>query len=106
MSAKPTPGPWHIDEDGNIVSEIGCIAIVYRDNIHTGPPEESANARVMAAAPLMLEVCRAVLERGHYDTCSAAFGRYPCSCPYGEAEKATAAADGVEMNPRHPEGDP
>ena len=61
--ALPTPGPWRIGEKGIIgnpsiiadtpgIRNIAIIAIC---------PEQDANARLVAAAPDLLEACKTVL---------------------------------------------
>lgn len=70
MTAKHTPGPWTWD-DGSpwIYREINgaTVARVAEDNGHMvaeyrKPMPMSANARLIAAAPDLLEACRAALE--------------------------------------------
>jgi hypothetical protein len=55
-----TPGPWHVTEDGHIDSSFGAIAeIVGVDN----PDDETLpNARLIAAAPDLLEALEGMLE--------------------------------------------
>lgn len=53
--AKHTPGPWTHSEDGVIVDAAGKqLASVF-------PRDRAANARLIAAAPDLLEACRAAL---------------------------------------------
>lgn len=62
--SKHTEGPWvyscgavyaRKDVDGYGVS---CIALMDRENAETSPAERDANARLIAAAPALLEVVR------------------------------------------------
>lgn len=71
----PTPGPWHSPKDhcGIYVLDGGeCVA----DTVWLGEErgtERRANARLIAAAPELLEACRAVVERWeHGDLAEAA----------------------------------
>lgn len=59
---KWTPGPWWVDADGCISAEPGMVAEVYRNRIDASPEEELANARLIAAAPLMVEALERVRE--------------------------------------------
>ena len=70
MSAKHTPGPWAVEgpmgEDHPWIVEAGrptyewrCIASVTADGDEIGPLEGMANARLIAAAPDLLKVCKA-----------------------------------------------
>ena len=71
-TAEHTPGPWTLNlclDDGfskssSIVSDYGAlmeeIAIIPHDDLSTeGVPEVRANARLIAAAPDLLEACEA-----------------------------------------------
>ena len=56
MKTKHTPGPWKVEEDGFI--RVGTKTIGLIGNAYYHPddfPERNANARMMAAAPDMLE---------------------------------------------------
>ena len=57
-----TPRPW-IYDSGAVYAENGRgrIALADRDNPRTKPVERDANARLIAAAPAMLELIRALL---------------------------------------------
>jgi hypothetical protein len=56
---KATPGPWRVDID----DQDGCIGY-YLENTQgaEGPDEAEANARLIAAAPELLEACEACME--------------------------------------------
>ncbi len=65
-----TPGPWRIAfetriEYGPYVAGKGfAVAEVFRDPVETGMPEEyKANARLIAAAPDLLDATQAVLDK-------------------------------------------
>lgn len=61
MSAKHTPGPWIADRVMIVEAENGdCIARV--DEFATPDDVVEANARLIAAAPLLLSVLDAALE--------------------------------------------
>lgn len=55
-----TAGPWHLRGDTVLVTPRLQIAQMDRCNKH--PDTAKANARLIAAAPELLEACRAVLE--------------------------------------------
>lgn len=52
--AQHTPGPWHINRDGNDVENVNDAGVcaMYADET------SEANARLIAAAPEMLEALR------------------------------------------------
>lgn len=55
---KHTPGPWKVDEDDDVVSATGLwVAFAYGDS----EEEAKHNARLIAAAPDLLEALRALL---------------------------------------------
>lgn len=62
--SKHTPGPWLIAEDGFITVRIGNnypeVAKVF--DAPFDDHEVPANARLIAAAPDLLEACRAMLD--------------------------------------------
>ena len=67
-----TPGPWHMDTIKGFPTAIGvglepesgarAIAILSRDS-HSSKEHQEANARLIAAAPELLEACTAALDR-------------------------------------------
>lgn len=65
MDAQHTPKPWRVEWDHSwqrevIVADDGqWIATIGESAIYTG--DSKANARLIAAAPDLLEACRAVL---------------------------------------------
>ena len=72
MTTKHTLGPWKIDdatdmplavikddENGMGVCEIG---LQHQPNKNDASPEQFANARLIAAAPELLEACRGLLD--------------------------------------------
>ena len=67
-----TPGPWEVDEHEGLVyrpmPEQGANAADFVCSISTGKPEAEANARLIAAAPDLLEACEAVLKALLHDT--------------------------------------
>src|SRR3989442_1607338 len=82
MSAQHTPGPWAATADGRIpvlvVSPASQIGIAIIGNGLNGGPldfkEVAANARLIAAAPELLEALKALLDCGP-DHCD-----YPSRC--------------------------
>jgi hypothetical protein len=62
-AAKHTPGPWHIDAGvikAGDVRERVSIGIVF-DWSENAPEEAAANARLIAAAPELLDALRALV---------------------------------------------
>lgn len=64
MESKHTPGPWKplSSMDGHVEAECGLIAKAYRYSIDSDELPVEANARLIAAAPEMLEALRALIE--------------------------------------------
>lgn len=102
MSGGHTDGPWQLDE------YTGCVYGPGEDPdpIQTvgagGPPEQQANARLIAAAPDLLEAlsdCREALEGLQGDT----LGRHPAHGYYyrdellAKVRAAIATAKGEEV---------
>ncbi|TLX12106.1 hypothetical protein [Rhizobium sp. MHM7A] len=65
--SKHTPGPWHVDpkspeesffEDVNVLRHDGLAIAVCVHNGDILPPEPEANARLIAAAPDLLEALK------------------------------------------------
>lgn len=61
-----TPGPWHVDNSspggGNIQSKTGPVADTLRfGNTHREAMADYANARLIAAAPLMLAALQEIV---------------------------------------------
>ena len=79
MNAKHTPGPWNIGSSDLPVSRMSIHCKGHKDSCHStvalmvsrgaigiSPDEEFANARLIAAAPELLEAledCVAVMDR-------------------------------------------
>ena len=70
---KHTAGPWSLDRDGWIISEKADFAICLIDasrEVEAYDPEDAANARLIAAAPDLLEALKYAhdhLAVTHYD---------------------------------------
>ena len=65
MTTQPTPGPWKIDEgDSSYVVNAEGVAIAEVSNPAWPRETEEANARLIAAAPKMLDVLRLVVAWG------------------------------------------
>lgn len=69
MSAKHTPGPWLVEHDTDITGseaspEIGCVGKVDIAHVYLRavPGKTEANARLIAAAPDLLEALRVAEE--------------------------------------------
>jgi hypothetical protein len=65
MSAH-TPGPWKVQEGGKYVEAVTCtVARIYHlpDLMDDADAESQANARLIAAAPALLEALERI--RGH-----------------------------------------
>ena len=62
MESEHTPGPWRPlpAMDGHIEAKCGLIAKAYRDSIDADDLPVEANARLIAAAPEMLEALEAI----------------------------------------------
>ncbi len=73
MNGQPTPGPWYsggpMDFDNYVVqTRKGALA-------HVHPPNADANARLMAAAPQLLEAAKAT--RAWMDAAATRGARVP-----------------------------
>lgn len=90
-NAKHTPGPWHTEDSRNVPGiDMGLcdhnFQVVSEDgywlaNINKGILQDEANAKLIAAAPLLLESCQNLIK--HLEFC------YPGHDP--EVEKVKAA---------------
>jgi len=54
-----TPGPWEVTPRGNVATQSAVIA-----KLPTGQPSREANARLIAAAPELLEALKRLLSAG------------------------------------------
>lgn len=87
-NTKHTPGPWWVDDNG-------CVAAGHGDTYETiaimhdwqGDSEREANARLIAAAPELLEALRAVLDEIDENECGQSL-----SVRIGKARAAIAKA--------------
>lgn len=76
MESKHTPGPWTYDEDHNIESPTGRVVSVgwtgYAGESGSGEIYEEADARLIAAAPDLLEALKAVRDEcmGYVPNCA------------------------------------
>lgn len=55
-TGKHTPGPWKMGEDGEVLTDSPNEFLVAMSNIHR--PQYEANARLIAAAPELLEALK------------------------------------------------
>ena len=77
MSAgKPTPGPWAVSDDaGQAVVSLGDVPV--RDIVvATLPRIHHANARLIAAAPELLEALQNLVEIGKRDLSNPKYDGY------------------------------
>ena len=94
MRALHTPGPWRVSRDGNIrpasrdakghTNGYAPLAKIVGDKRVTTHENNAANARLMAAAPDLLEALKEIL------TCPA--GDYDASDDYENAVKKANSA--------------
>lgn len=71
-AAKHTPGPWHIDEDprpgmewNRHINSAPAMTVCFMAHSDGNAPErDAANARLIAAAPELLEALRAIISDG------------------------------------------
>jgi len=65
---KHTPGPWRLNNNIGRKGELGIVAddapciIAIMGNAKEWPVEAQANARLIAAAPALLEACKIALQ--------------------------------------------
>ena len=85
MGSKHTPGPWHVANGVQVRSEKDQLARVWM--MRTG--EGKANARLIAAAPELLEAIEELL--------SATQHLNPCPATVEKARAAIAKAKGEEQ---------
>lgn len=62
--SKHTPGPWKVENDHYITAGIDYVADV--GDATTRDKEIAANARLIAAAPDLLEACKEAIEMSHW----------------------------------------
>ena len=63
MSTKHTPGPWHVKNGNSIYASNRYIGLSLSGHLYGNDLPQEANARLMAAAPELLEIVKAFL--GH-----------------------------------------
>ena len=64
---KSTPGPWHVPKDipgPRVFGSDGWLVADCCGICHRSVAEEKANARLIAAAPDLLEACKMVIKEG------------------------------------------
>ena len=72
---KHTPGPWEVDkETGEITANLSVLGIIYGADDFPCCEEDideeyKANARLIAAAPDLLEACNEIYNSWHYFQC-------------------------------------
>lgn len=92
-----TPGPWEVDSEGGMLP---CVVagdkLIYQSARGLGIEDNAtieANARLIAAAPDLLEALRATLAQwtmAGYGECADE----TCGCIQGQARRAIAKAEG------------
>lgn len=93
MTAKHTPGPWAVISGEVCAAGYGAIAHCDRDNRNTKPVERDANARLIAAAPDLLEalkVAEYIIQRQQDNA-----GNYTYPQILEQARAAIAKAEGI-----------
>ncbi len=109
MSTQHTPGPWHFTHETDahrargkflVVFPVGDPVVVCDVNRHRGPASE-ANARLIAAAPELLEALNDMLDEFRCDT-SYPMGdvRHAAVEAIAKARAALAKAEGSRSQPR------
>lgn len=96
-----TPGPWEVDRDypGDVICEQGDVAATWckedvgktlriGESAFSTREEAEANARIIAAAPELLEALKSALK-------TAEFERHPYRPWHGEARAAIVKAKGA-----------
>ena len=65
--SKHTPGPWRVVDSWNdyMVESQNGEEIIWQDGPHQTPAIKEANARLIAAAPDLLEALEHMLHRAH-----------------------------------------
>ena len=104
MSTEHTPGPWTDDtqytgprlvpfQPGKLVQTImgNDEDVAYMANWHNDNDERLANARLIAAAPDLLEACEAVLANELDAKSAAEFGGYTLDDKIGDILRAAIA---------------
>ena len=66
--AQHTPGPWSVTPSGNVGSKIAMTRVATVKGIVTRPEEADSNARLIAAAPRMLEFIKSILDPADLST--------------------------------------
>ena len=96
-----TPGPWHVAGRGIVSGNECCLAVTetYSAMIGLAPAQREANAKLIAAAPLMLEALQRVIEQyslefGNKCDCDPSVGVE--SCLICLVRKAICTATGVD----------
>lgn len=77
MTATHTPGPWSIDDRGDCLDIIGPSGEWLVATVQGGRDEDEPDARLIAAAPELLEAAQLL---GGGNVYMEEFGRY-CFCP-------------------------
>lgn len=66
MTTQRTPGPWEVQDDTDVIDRRGYfVATAHDPSSDVGTLEEYANARLIAAAPALLEALQTLLQAAH-----------------------------------------
>ena len=91
MKDKHTQGPWHVEQSGSIYAKDEFIGIALDGKPWGKALPQEANARLIAAAPELLNALRLLMEF------SSGIGSH-YSIAYNIAEKLIAKIEGDESN--------
>lgn len=98
IERKHTARPW-VREGRTILGKAfdGSLRIICQ--VSGGSPESAdCNARLIEAAPALIDALQQYTLRGHHDTCSHALSsEYPCDCGYTAGRAAIAIVDAPEV---------
>ena len=90
---KHTPGPWRVVDSWNdyMVEGQNGEEIIWQDGPHNTPTINKANARLIAAAPDLLEALESMLQSF---LITQSLDDYPIDAPCNKARAAIAKAKG------------
>ena len=91
--SKHTPGPWRVVDSWNdyMVESQNGEEIIWQDGPHDTPTINEANARLIAAAPDLLEALESMLQSF---LITQSLDDYPIDAPCNKARAAIAKAKG------------
>ena len=91
--SKHTPGPWRVVDSWNdhMVESQNGEEIIWQDGPHDTPTINEANARLIVAAPDLLEALESMLQSF---LITQSLDDYPIDAPCNKARAAIAKAKG------------